>query len=198
MNKEKITGVILAGGKNSRMGADKGMLEVGSKKIVERIIEAMKPVVGEIIIISNGENYDYLGYSVHKDIIKECGPMGGIHCALFHSKTDKILVIGCDMPFISEKILAALVKGADHSEITIPEHNGGEVEPLCAVYSKSAFSKFGELLKNGNWKMKDALRYFKVNRIKFSVEQLPDNHFLNVNTPSEYQSIKQTEDEYSN
>lgn len=190
MSNSNITGVILAGGKNSRMGSDKGMLEVEGKKIVDRIIDVMKPLVHEIIIISNGENYNNLGYPVYKDLIKDCGPMGGIYTALNHSKTDKILVSSCDMPFISESILKPLVDEADNADIVLPRHSENNLEPLCAVYSKSCFSKFADLLKRGDWKMKDALKYFKLKKIPFPESENPEHYFLNVNTPAEYLSIK--------
>ena len=69
MSKNKITGIILAGGKNSRMGSEKGLLEVGGKKIIERIIEELKQVVDEIIILSNGNSYNHFSYKVYNDII---------------------------------------------------------------------------------------------------------------------------------
>ena len=198
MNREKITGVVLAGGKNSRMGSDKGMLTVDGKKIIERILNAMKPVVDEIIIISNSCNYDQMGYKVYRDIIKDCGPMGGIFTALNYSNTDKILVISCDMPFISVSILTSIIESSNKGDIVIPDHSGGKLEPLCAVYSKSCLVTFVQLLSVGDWKIKDSLKHFSVRRIEFQDNQSPEHHFLNVNTPSEYQSIKQVNHEYSN
>ncbi|TAL59540.1 MAG: molybdenum cofactor guanylyltransferase [Bacteroidetes bacterium] len=197
MNKANITGVILAGGKNSRMGSDKGMLLIEGKKIVERTIDILKPLVNEIIIISNGKNYEYLGYRVYNDIIKDRGPMGGIHTALSYTKTDKMLVISCDMPFVSEKALSVLVNESNEGEIVIPEHDDGKLEPLCAVYSISCNNKFEKLLRSCNWRMKDSLGFFNVHRIYFSGDELPKQWFMNVNTPAEYQSILQASHEYS-
>lgn len=198
MSRENITGVILAGGKNSRMGSDKGLLEVEGKKIVDRIIAVLKLQVGNIIIISNKNNYNNLGYPVYSDIIKDCGPMGGIFTALNYSKTDQILVISCDMPFISEPILASIIEKSDDGEIIIPEHGNGKLEPLCALYSKTCLGTFAQLLTKRDLKIKDALKYFSIMRIEFKGKDSPEHHFLNVNTPSEYQSIKQIHHEYSN
>lgn len=191
MNREKITGVILAGGKNSRMGSDKGMLIVDGKKIIERILEAIKPVVGEIIIISNGKNYDHMGYKVYGDIIKDCGPMGGIHAALSFCKTNKNLVVACDMPFLSREVLKQIINNSSDCDIAVPEFSG-EVHPLCAVYSTICRNKFSQLLGNGEWKMKQALRHFNTKTISFT-----ENYFQNINTPEEYQTINGTKHEYS-
>lgn len=192
MIEEKITGVILAGGKNSRMGSDKGLLEVDGKKIIERILDAMKQVADEIIIISNGKNYDLFGYKIYSDILKGCGPMGGIHTALSFSTNEKNLVVACDMPFLTSGDLKRIINNSSGCEISVPEFEG-EVQPLCAVYSTSCRNKFFKLIASGEWKMKQALRHFKTKTISFS-----ENPFQNINTPEEYRGIKQTEYEHSN
>lgn len=191
MSRKIITGIILAGGKNSRMGSDKGMLIVDGKKIIERILEAIKPVVDEIIIVSNGKNYDHLGYKVYSDIIKDCGPMGGIYTALSFSKANKNLVVACDMPFLSSEVLKQIINNSSDCDIAVPEFSG-EVHPLCAVYSTICRNKFSQLLAEGQWKMKQALHLFNTKTISFS-----ENHFQNINTPEEYQTINGTKHEYS-
>lgn len=197
MRREKITGAILAGGKNSRMGADKALLKVEGKNIIERIIQELQTVVEEIIIISNVRIYDYLGCKVHNDIIKNCGPMGGIHAALTYSETEKNLIVSCDMPFISKNIFDIIIDGSDECDVAIPEHGKGKPEPLCAMYSKSCLNKFSKLLEKGDWKLKDALKYFSVKTINFTEHELPKNYFLNINTPEEYQVIKNKKYEHS-
>lgn len=198
MSYSKITGVILAGGKNSRMGQDKGMLLVDGKKIVERTIRVLKLFVHQIMIISNGKNYDYLGYKVLNDIVKDAGPMGGIHTALTRCETDKVLVVSCDMPFVSTEVISELVLRAGEGEVVIPVHGREETEPLCAIYSKSCLSRFDERLRSGQWKLRDSLDYFKVKKVIFPQNGLSKNWFMNVNTPQEYQSLTRSAHEYSN
>lgn len=197
MNKENITGVILAGGKSSRMGSDKGLLEFRGSRMVERIVVALKPQVNSIMIISNSDNYDYLGYPVYRDLIRDCGPMGGIFTALSYSKTDGILVVSCDLPLVRETVFKSLVEAAGQSEMVIPVHGTGQTEPLCAIYRKTCAATFGRLLEQGNWKIKDSLKYFNVSRIDFSDDQDAGHCFFNVNTPSEYQTLKQIIHEHS-
>ena len=196
MKKEKITGVILAGGKNSRMGTDKGLLMIEGKKIIERIIDAMKTVVDEIIIISNGDHYNNLGYKVYSDIIKECGPMGGIHTAFSFSNTEKNLVVSCDMPFLDSETLKIIVGNANECEIAIPEHNG-MTEPLCAVYSTVCRNKFSQLLGSGEWKLRDSLKCFNVKKILFDNESEAEKTFSNINTKEEYKDLLEKEYEYT-
>ena len=187
--KEEITGVILAGGKNSRMGTDKGLLQVDGKIIVERIVEALKPVVDDLLIITNGKNYDYLGYKTYNDLVKDCGPMGGIFTALLHSNTEKNFVVSCDMPFLSTELIQFIADNATGCEIAVPRH-GEMLEPLCAVYTKKCCNKFETLLKNKNRKLHDALKQFNVKEVQIPENIFSTDCFANINTPNEYEKIK--------
>ncbi len=96
-----MTGVILAGGKNSRIGLNKAFLEIGGKKIIDRSVEIYKKVFDEILIITNTpEDYQYLTESVilseaknlklkiYTDLIPHRGSLGGIYTGLHYSKSD--------------------------------------------------------------------------------------------------------------
>ncbi len=83
----QATGIILAGGKSSRMGEDKGLVLLNGKPMIQYVIEALKGVVSDIIIISNNASYNKFGIPVYPDIIKDKGPVGGIFTGLHHSKT---------------------------------------------------------------------------------------------------------------
>lgn len=186
--KQNITGVILAGGKNSRMGSDKGLLQVGGKSIIERQIEVLQPLVKEIIIIHNGDNYTELGHQIYKDIMPDCGPMGGIYTALMVSQTAKIFVLSCDMPFISSELVKMIIEKTENCEIAIPR-NGEKLEPLCAVYDQSCIETFRELLDQKALKMMDALKLFRVKELTITQEILAKQPFTNINTPEDYLKI---------
>ncbi|MBL0309317.1 MAG: molybdenum cofactor guanylyltransferase [Bacteroidetes bacterium] len=179
------------------MGTDKGLLVVDGKRIVERIAETLKPLVDEIIIITNGNNYDYLGYQTHNDLIKDCGPMGGIYTALSFSKTEKNFVVSCDMPFITKELVQLIIENSGDSDIAIPMHHE-KLEPLCAVYDKRCQPKLGELLRDKEWKLQEALKHFKVKQILVPETVLKTNCFANINTPSEFEALKSSKNEYSN
>ena len=77
-----ITGIILAGGKSSRMGTDKAFLKWNNKLFIESIIDALDPLVSEIIIVSNDEKYDSFKTKRIKDVIENAGPLAGIYSGL--------------------------------------------------------------------------------------------------------------------
>lgn len=190
MNKKNITGIILAGGKSSRMGTDKGMLVLNGKKIIEYVIAALTPNVSEVIIISNNENYNYLGYKVYKDIVKECGPIGGIFTGLEKSITENNIIVSCDIPNISSTMIAYIISNSDEEDALIPVHSG-QPEPLCAVYKKSTAKDFKQLLNSGNYKMLDALKHLKTSYLDVvNAQGFSEDIFSNINTPAEFQAQK--------
>lgn len=178
-----VSGILLAGGKSSRMGSDKGILLLNGKKLAEHILDAMKPVVTQLMIIANNRNYDDFGFPVFEDIIKDCGPMGGIYTGLMNSTNEKNLVLSCDIPFITTDMLRKIISQSDNAEITFPSV-GGKPEPLCTVYDKSCAIKFRELIDKRELKMQDALRYFTTKEILLTKEEAEKN-FININTPQQ-------------
>ena len=71
-----INGYVLAGGKSSRMGKDKGMIIYNGKAIIEYIIEQLKPLVNKLVIVSNNFEYEKFGVEVINDLLKDIGPVG--------------------------------------------------------------------------------------------------------------------------
>lgn len=185
MNKKSITGIVLAGGKSSRMGKDKGILELDGKRIVKHVLDALDTVVDEIIIIANNDHYNNLGYPVYEDIIKDCGPMGGIHTGLSFSNTMKNIVLSCDIPFITSKMISYIISESGDYEITVPKHEN-KLEPLCAVYSKKCADKLKELLEKKEWKMQEALQYFNTQQLRLSGAKEIEKNFININTPQDF------------
>jgi len=190
MNKKNITGIILAGGKSSRMGTDKGMLVLNGKKIIEYVIAALTPNVSEVIIISNNENYNYLGYKVYKDIVKECGPMGGIFTGLEKSITENNIIVSCDIPNISSTMIAYIISNSREKDALIPVHDG-QPEPLCAFYKKLTAKDFKQFLNSGNYKMLDALKHLKTSYLDVvNAQGFSEDIFSNINTPDEFEAQK--------
>ncbi len=90
-----ITGIILAGGKSTRMGENKSLLSLNGKTVIERVVDLMKSIFKEVILITNTpEEYDFIKIPKYKDIFEYKGPLAGIHSGLTHSNTEKKL---CDL-----------------------------------------------------------------------------------------------------
>jgi molybdenum cofactor guanylyltransferase len=183
MNKLKpaITGVVMAGGNSSRMGTDKGLLHYRGKPLIQYAIDALKPQCSEIIISTQNQEYSQFGLPLVHDEIPDCGPIGGIYSVLKTSLTDYILVLACDMPFVSSETIQILMSEVEDFDCVVPRVNG-MFEPLCGVYSKLLIKKIEERLKTGHYSLYGLIVESNCRFVDFK-EDIPD--FRNFNTSND-------------
>lgn len=181
MNRPLLTGIIMAGGKSSRMGKDKGSILFNHQYLVQYAIDALTPPCSELLISTNNEWYDQFGYPLVKDIIKDCGPLGGIYSSLLTAKTPYIIVLACDMPFVDAPILEKLIDNIQDFDCVVP-NIGHQYEPLCAVYSKSMIPAIEQHIKSGNYALNGLIRESNHCFVDFTNEA---KAFMNLNTMSD-------------
>ena len=181
--KNNISAIVLAGGKSSRMGSDKGLVEFSGMKMIEHVLQKVKSVTDEIIIISNNPEYKNFGFPVFEDICKDSGPLGGIHAGLSYSKAEWNLVVGCDMPFITPEFISFLISNISPADAVIPAHDNHR-EPLCGLYHKSSLLKIESLLLKQVLKMQDVLKFLETKFIEVPAEKFDaELIFKNINSP---------------
>ena len=179
-----ITAIILAGGKSSRMGMDKGHVKIGGMTMIQHTINNAKRVTDQIIVIANNKNYNSLGVSVLSDVYTGKGPLGGIHAGLVRSNTAWNWVVGCDMPNIGTGIISHLLNHAGNNQAVVPTWKGNQ-EPLCAIYHKTCANEIEACLKKGQLKMSFALSNLKVNFINITEDLEFYSPFLFTNLNSQ-------------
>ena len=183
-----VTGVVLAGGRNSRMGRPKALLKVGGLTIIERVLATVKQVAREVLVVSNEEHvYAYLGYPVIGDLYPGTGPLGGIYTGLCKSNQHWILVAACDMPFLSGIVVNALLDRRSGFDLVVPRV-GGFPEPLFAVYGKSCLGPMEDNLQAGRYKISavfEELRVCYVDETELGNPLAIRKLFFNVNTPED-------------
>lgn len=160
----KITGIILAGGANKRMGREKGFVNFLGKPMIEHIIDAIKPICKKIIISANNRDYESFGYPVVSDHFRDTGPSAGIIQGLIKSKTETNLIVPCDMPLLSSLFLQRLITLSDSYDITVTVFED-QVQPLCGVYKKYIVEELELLVKNGEKSMIGLIDHFKTNYV---------------------------------
>ena len=178
------TGIILAGGESSRMGSDKGLLNLGGKPLINYAIEALSGLCSDIIISSSSSAYQEFGFQVVKDEFPGIGPMGGIYSALRQSKADANLVLSCDLPFVTKELLSFILKNASGFQVAVPWQGNRHYEPLCGFYGLSVLDEIRACIQRGNFKLPDLFEEIKINRLVIS-ESLDFYHedlFFNVNS----------------
>lgn len=178
---------ILAGGKSSRMGNDKGLLMLNNKPMIVHVIETLKQLTTDIIIVSNQAEYNEFGLPVFEDMIKDAGPLAGIYTGLTRSKHKKNIVVSCDVPFVSVELLTFLLENSWENDVTIPLKNN-KTHQVIGVYDKDCVEVFKQELENNQRKMKVALEKVKLNVV--DANRFDEKEFFNVNTPQELNELR--------
>lgn len=177
---------ILAGGKSSRMGTDKGLLLFEGKPMIQNVIEQMQPIFDKLVIVSNNPEYEKFGLEVIPDLIKDLGPAGGIYTALHHSEAKMNFMVSCDMPFVTREAMAFLVKNADENQIVLFE-NQGKMEPLFGLYAKDCEAVWLQLIQQKKLKLQEMVSYFKLKTIPIENNEIfADSFFKNINTKEDF------------
>ena len=148
---DKLGVAILAGGKSSRMGTDKGLINLKGVPLVERIIRQISHIFPKIFIVTNKiEQYSKFGYPMVSDLLPDIGPLGGLYTALDYDTHDYTLLLSCDMPFVSQGMLLYLMGAVDTYDVVVPRlSKQNHPEPLRAIYSKRCFSIIEKYIEEG-------------------------------------------------
>jgi molybdopterin-guanine dinucleotide biosynthesis protein A len=178
------TGIILAGGKSSRMGTEKGLVVFKNKALIQYAIEILLDLCDEILISTSSSAYSHLGYPIVSDLIPDSGPMIGIYSSLLVSKNEDNLVLSCDMPFVTPRIFGLLEDAGRSASICVPCYENDHYEPLCGVYKRSALKDFERFIEKKNFKLPDLYKeaYFSALKVNDLDPPLPKHYFLNINS----------------
>lgn len=185
MNFEKISVLIIAGGKSSRLGEDKRFVEVGGENLLEKILKKSSEMNFSEIFLCVEENFFEIKNLAEKyhakilvDEIKNCGPMSGIANGLKKIKNSWALAISADMPFFDFEIFREI--NFCDEKIILPIANK-KIQTLAAFYHKDLQNFFMNELENNQRKILTAIK--KIPHKFFYVSN--ENIFFNVNTPAD-------------
>lgn len=177
---EKVTGIIIAGGKSNRMGKNKALVKYRHQRLIDCAIQIFDPVV-DFLIISSNTSLPNVPYVMVKDEIKDIGPLGGLYTALKKSHTQNNIVIACDIPNVSSEFYDRLVKKLEGFDAAVAEHSNGKIEPLVAAYSKSIIPTIEECIDNKDYKLINLLKRINTNHVITRRSSM----FVNINTPDD-------------
>ncbi len=184
-----ITGIILAGGKSTRIGTGKPQLKIGKGHLIDRVVDTLSQFTSSILIVTTEDQVSLAesaapGARRVKDIYPGKGPLGGIYTGLMYAETSYSLVVGCDMPFLNGGLIRYLIDGASGFAAVAPKI-GWMIEPLHAIYSKSCMPSIEALLRENQLQI---IKLFDLVNTRFVAEKEIDRFdpdhlsFLNINT----------------
>jgi molybdopterin-guanine dinucleotide biosynthesis protein A len=187
-----VRGAVLAGGAARRYGGlPKGLLELGGRRLLDRVVDAVAAAVGAPpLLVANAPEAPAWrpDLQVMADRRPGAGSLGGIYTAVT-AAPGPVLCVAWDMPFVSPALLRALIAGASAHDALLPESDGRRgVEPLCAVYGPACAPAIERCLGQGDLRaiaFHDAVR---VGRLSLATVQAcgdPAELFFNINTPAD-------------
>ena len=184
-----ITGVIQAGGKSTRMGgAPKALLELGGRRIIERVLDVLRGVADPVLLVTNTpELYHFLGLPMIPEVFPDGGSLGGIYSGLHAAPGDVAFTVACDMPFISPAVARLVTGRAPEADVVVPRV-GEQWETLHACYAKACLGPMERRLREGRLKITgffDEVRVLGIPEAEIARLADPARVFMNVNTPEE-------------
>ena len=193
MRPGRVMGAVMAGGQSTRYGSPKALATVGGRRVVDRVIDALRPVTDDLIAIAND---DGLGTSIglpwRPDRVAGMGPLGGLDTALAWAQErsmDGILACACDMPFLSAGLLECILENAVHADAVMPESAGPRgVEPLVAWYSVACLPAIAAASRRGDHRLisfHPAVRVIRIPLADVRTFGDPARMFMNLNTPED-------------
>ena len=185
----RVTGVIQAGGKSTRMGGQpKALLELGGRRIIERVLDVITSVVDDVLIVTNTpELYGFLGLPMVGDVYPDHGSLGGIFTGLSSAAGDAAFTVACDMPFLHREVARLTVARAGEGDVVIPRV-GEQLETMHAVYTKACLPHIEARLREGRFRITgffDRVQVVEIGEAEVARHRSPDVVFMNVNTPEE-------------
>jgi len=190
---DTVTGVILSGGKNSRMGGrNKAFMEFEGERIIDRTVRLFRALFDEVILVTNSPlEYLDLNVALVTDIYQNKGALGGIHAGLFHASQEKVFFAACDMPFLNEALIKHMIDLSGDYEILVPQSPDGH-QPLHAIYSRKCLPVIEKLFSQDRLKIIGFYPGYTIHRITADTLMQFDptgRMFSNLNSLEEIQKI---------
>lgn len=177
-------------------GINKALLRVGGKPIVERAAQVLKDVLQEVLLITNSpKEYDFLGLPMFRDIIPGKGALGGLYTGLSECSSDRVFLVGCDMPFLNRGVISymvAMAAGEDH-DIFVPRVRD-KLQPMHAIYSRRCLAPIERNLNNPDLKILNFFHAVDVREIQEKELTPHDPHcrfVMNINTPQDLEIARE-------
>jgi molybdopterin-guanine dinucleotide biosynthesis protein A len=183
-----FTGIILSGGKSSRMGENKAFIEIEGTPIIYRIHSLFEKLFKEIIIVTDQiGRFSNINAKIYSDLFPNKGVLAGIYTGLFFSNFQYAFCAACDMPFLKESVIRFLMKKTGGYEVVVPKTKDG-LQPLHAIYSKNCLEPIKKIIEQNKFKILDLYPMVRVKIImerEFSDLDPMNESFININTPGD-------------
>ncbi len=187
----QMDGLILAGGKSSRMNGNyKGNLIYDNETFVEKIIGELRTMTDQIWISYGQDIHDlYDACGIVQDEYPGCGPLSGLHAGMKMCDSEIVLVAACDMPFLKAELYQYLIQFLEVQYDGVVPIVEGKMHPLAAIYRTKIACRLEDALKQKNYKMQRVCRQLNLKYVDVTNEKEYRRMLTNINTTEEYKEM---------
>ena len=179
-------------------------MRLGDDTLTQHVIQRLRSVTNELLLITNSpDEYIHLNIPIHRDIIPNCGTLGGIYTGLTYAANEVSICVGCDNPFLQEKLISYLVSIIGEYDAVLPytiekcpsnaDNPESKLQTLCAVYSKRCLPIIESMLKESELRVHALQERANVLCISPEVWKKYDSEgysFFNINTPDDFEKAQ--------
>jgi molybdopterin-guanine dinucleotide biosynthesis protein A len=194
-----VAAFVLAGGKSSRMGQDKALLEIAGQPLIERTVDFARAVAHPVRGVGGASRFASLNLDAVEDDFPGQGPLGGIATALRATNTEWNLILACDLPYLTREWLEYLTHRSQKSpaDAVVPSNLRQNYEPLCACYRKRCALEAANAVGAGHLKVQEFIagldtagRLESVEPAEWKRFDSTGRLFKNMNQPPDYEEAK--------
>jgi molybdenum cofactor guanylyltransferase len=186
----QVTGVLLAGGKSRRMGEDKRYLIVGDQTLLERGLAVLRSIFQEVLVVIGQDSSPLdLDARVVRDLVADCGSLGGVYTGLMQATTPHIFVVACDMPFLDQTVITQFTSRRGTADIVMARL-AARLHPMHALYGKGCLTVMRQMILARQLKVQELVAHRSL-RVQYITEadlltiDPSWRSFNNVNTPAD-------------
>ena len=186
--KPETCAVILAGGKSSRMGQNKALINIGGRTLVEIMAERAQPLADKVFISANSpELFSFLPFPIVHDLCPEQGPLSGLHAVMKGHVYTLYITLACDLPGLPALLIRRMLDASDGFDAVIPRTLDGWAHPLSAVYRRTCLPVVEDALRKKANKFIDAFPGdgLRVRWVTPGEGGFTDGDLININTPED-------------
>ena len=186
----QVTGLVLAGGKSTRMGRDKALVLYKEKPLVQHVIDAISPVCDEVLVSTNNPDIRLQNVEFVSDNYKNIGPIAGIEAGLRKAKNSILLVVSCDTPLVPTSLFRYMIDCHVGFDVSLAAHNGIN-EPMIGIYKKEIYSIVNSAIESGLYKPPVIIK-------KTKWQDVDIHEGLNFYKPDMFKNFNRPEDLFEN
>lgn len=190
-----VTGVLLAGGKSRRMGEDKRFLSVGEGTLFERSLAVLRSVFQTVfVVIAQDSPALQSDVSILRDLVPDCGSLGGLYTGLKQAVTPYVFVVACDMPFLDPAMVRYFTEVKSDTDVVMAKLQNG-LQPMHALYHRRCLPIMESLIQARELKIQQlaahpSLQVRLITPAELGAIDPEGRSFYNVNTPSDLEAAR--------